>query len=247
MAYWDIYKYYSNKQEGIGVQILDTDFLSVFSTATVVRDGNNVASYPRPNPFTIIKNDILIIEGDNLDLNNIKLTLEGGAQVFARNYFDLINNTGNVLKCVYKLLNSISLANLLLVDNDIPSYGNLKLETFPLQNIDLMRETILSKTMESGAFILNQDCNIKPYRPVYQNIDSRLLSKRVQNGLGIKTYQSDIFNNWLSSEFIYGVNGISEITAVDTSSGSFSIDTLNLSKKVYDMLNRIAVSGGWLS
>ena len=26
--------------------------------------------------------------------------------------------------------------------------------------------------------------------------------------------------------------------------GSFSIDTLNLSKKVYDMLNRIAVSGG---
>lgn len=55
LAYWDIYKYYSNKQEGIGVQVLDTDFLSVFSTATVVRDGYNVASYPRPNPFTIIK------------------------------------------------------------------------------------------------------------------------------------------------------------------------------------------------
>ena len=30
------------------------------------------------------------------------------------------------------------------------------------------------------------------------------------------------------------------ITAIDTSSGSFNIDTLNLSKKVYDMLNRIA-------
>ena len=60
----------------------------------------------------------------------------------------------------------------------------------------------------------------------------------------LKTYNSDIFNNWLSSDFINGINGISAVTAVDTSQGSFTIDTLNLSKKVYDMLNRIAVSGG---
>ena len=48
----------------------------------------------------------------------------------------------------------------------------------------------------------------------------------------------------MDSDLITGSNGIAEITAIDTSDGSFSIDTLNLSKKVYDMLNRIAVSGG---
>ncbi len=65
-----------------------------------------------------------------------------------------------------------------------------------------------------------------------------------QTGLAIKTYQSDIFNNWISTEWLDGENGINAITAVDTSEGYFTIDQLNLSKKVYDMLNRIAVSGG---
>ena len=37
---------------------------------------------------------------------------------------------------------------------------------------------------------------------------------------------------------------ITALTSIDTSGGSFSIDTLNLSQKVYNLLNRIAVSGG---
>ena len=60
----------------------------------------------------------------------------------------------------------------------------------------------------------------------------------------IKTYQSDLFNNWVSTEWIDGDNGVNAITAIDTSRGSFNIDTLNMSKKVYNMLNRIMLSGG---
>ena len=63
-------------------------------------------------------------------------------------------------------------------------------------------------------------------------------------GLILKTHQSDVFNNWINSEWVDGENGISAVTAIDTSGGEFTIDTLNLAKKVYDMLNRIAVSGG---
>ena len=63
-------------------------------------------------------------------------------------------------------------------------------------------------------------------------------------GLLLKTYQSDIFNNWIKTEWIDGENGISAITAISTTGDKFTIDQLNLSKKVYDMLNRIAVSGG---
>ena len=44
---------------------------------------------------------------------------------------------------------------------------------------------------------------------------------------------------WLDGE-----NGINQITAVDVSDGSFTIDALNLANKVYNMLNRIAISDG---
>jgi hypothetical protein len=63
-------------------------------------------------------------------------------------------------------------------------------------------------------------------------------------GLVLKTYQSDINTNWVNTEWIDGETGINAITAIDTSSGSFTLDTLNLAKKVYTMLNRIAVSDG---
>ena len=73
-----------------------------------------------------------------------------------------------------------------------------------------------------------------------------LNSSSIQAGLCVKTYQSDIFNNWVNTEWIDGPNGINAVTAVkiDPESNSFQLDTLNLAKKVYDMLNRIAVSGG---
>ncbi len=65
-----------------------------------------------------------------------------------------------------------------------------------------------------------------------------------QEGLLIKTYQSDLLNNWVSTEWLEGTGGVAEVSSVDTSNGSFTIDTLNLANKVYNMLNRIAVSGG---
>lgn len=73
-----------------------------------------------------------------------------------------------------------------------------------------------------------------------------LNSSSIQAGLCVKTYQSDIFNNWVNTEWIDGPNGINAVTAIkiDPESQSFQLDTLNLAKKVYDMLNRIAVSGG---
>jgi hypothetical protein len=65
-----------------------------------------------------------------------------------------------------------------------------------------------------------------------------------QEGLGIKTYQSDLFNNWISTEWIDGASGVNEISKVSTSGDEFTIDALNLAQKVYVMLNRIAISGG---
>lgn len=66
----------------------------------------------------------------------------------------------------------------------------------------------------------------------------------VMNGLCVKTYQSDLFNNWLDSEFIDGENGISAISSVAIVNNAFTMDALNMAEKIYEYLNRVLVSGG---
>ena len=76
------------------------------------------------------------------------------------------------------------------------------------------------------------------------NLVKRVGTSGALYGLPLKTHFSDLFNNWVDKEWVEGDNGISAVTAIDTSGGSFTIDTLNLTEKVYNLLNRIAISGG---
>lgn len=120
-----------------------------------------------------------------------------------------------------------------------------QLTEFDLANIDQMRMDILSATNNSGAFKINKN-SLPPYGLGLGNAGSwkEAYISATQEGLGIKTYQSDLFNNWISTEWIDGANGINEITSVSTAGNEFTIDALNLAQKVYVMLNRIAISGG---
>ena len=63
-------------------------------------------------------------------------------------------------------------------------------------------------------------------------------------GMLLKTYDSDIFNNWIKTDWIDGAGGITEITSIDITAndGKLTMDALNLQQKVYNMLNRIAVA-----
>ena len=66
-----------------------------------------------------------------------------------------------------------------------------------------------------------------------------------QAGLAVKTYLSDRFNNWLNTEWIDGTTGgINSITAVDVSDGKLTMDALILQKKIFNMLNRVAITDG---
>ena len=122
-------------------------------------------------------------------------------------------------------------------------------EAFPLRYLDEMRKAILQHS-GSSPFVINR-FGLAPYSLPLRRIDpdntedpSPLCCSLTQEGLGLKTYQSDIFNNWLRNEWVGETGSIADITKIDTSEGSFTIDTLNLAKKVYDLLNRVAVSGG---
>lgn len=122
----------------------------------------------------------------------------------------------------------------------------LQIQSAPLEELDELREKILGAGT-SIVYISNESkTNITYFNKLlgYDTSQNFLATKSANAGLLLKTHQSDLFNNWINTEWIDGENGISAITAIDTSSGEFTIDTLNLAKKVYDMLNRIAVSGG---
>lgn len=122
-----------------------------------------------------------------------------------------------------------------------------KLEEYDIESIDATREALL-KLGEIEATICSE--------PGLGNIQEAYLtnlvtysangfnSKANQYGLVLKTYQSDLYNNWIKTDWIDGENGINAITAVDVSDGKLELDTLILAKKVYNMLNRIAISGG---
>lgn len=122
--------------------------------------------------------------------------------------------------------------------------SGLNIATFDLEEIDNMRIAILQNTGLNNELQIENVSGELWESMVDHDTNETTLFKYGQHGLALKTYQSDLYNNWLQTEWIDGANGINKITAIDTSSGSFEIDAFILSKKIYNMLNRVAVSGG---
>jgi hypothetical protein len=121
------------------------------------------------------------------------------------------------------------------------------LQQWELESLDTLRDNILT-TKGNVAFSVTGVDSV----PVLQQFNERfgttqngaLKTTASQFGLALKTYNSDLYQNWINTDWIEGVNGINDISSVDVSDGSLSMDALNLAQKVYNMLNRIAVSGG---
>lgn len=114
--------------------------------------------------------------------------------------------------------------------------------SYALRTIDDMRENILSAG--NTQYIAQDPFIVDIFKPTQTEKGVAPSCSQPLVGLALKTYQSDINTNWINTEWIDGETGINAITAIDTSAGSFTLDTLNLAKKVYTMLNRIAVSDG---
>lgn len=258
LAYWDIYKnYYANKQEGYGMAIGPnlaewTEFEagtqiansgSQYSFKTEVKIlageqgcltiGGNPSISSNPDCFTVAKK-----EGDKTvyvgieDNPDIDWELNEGKQFILYFHVDWTFPKGTP---VIKL-----------------DEQRIQLYDFPLEKIDEMRERILAtpKTTELIITGVNEGQQI-PYNLSYyktktngSSLTNGIGSYFSQCGLALRTYLSDRFNNWLSSEWIDGATGVNEISAVDVSNGKLTMDALILAKKVFNMLNRIAVSDG---
>ncbi|AXH75286.1 MAG: major capsid protein [Microviridae sp.] len=249
LAYWEIYKnYYANKQEEIGA-VLHTPSVAIVTTV------DDITIITGPSSFEILSvspavSSINVNYGQKIDINFTGTTPIPSQLIFttSQGEFDgehvAVNWTdlGGVLEG-QSSRNDCILYNWRYRDSTDINTGKPAIATFPLSNIDDMRNAILAFSNTNAPFDIIGE-NIEPYVWLGQNVGdiNNILSS--QEGLGLKTYQSDLFNNWLQTEWIDGTGGINDVTSIDTSSGSFTVDTLILAKKVYNMLNRIAVSGG---
>ena len=264
LSYFDIYKqYYANKQEGIGFiihnnQNVNSNTIDNFKIYDI-NGAQTLTENPQSPEITVIFGDgnyaeIIMSNSYEIDPSKILITYKDpyhGTYITKPLtwYYNTIvfNESTNTFTCTGSTyeIGEVDLAGYTFDGSIIyPDQNKPQLYQFDLDNIDTMRQTILSDVMNPNAFNVN-DSGIIPYTLPFAKGDSNLRSiVSSQEGLLIKTYQSDIFNNWVETDWIDGPNGINELTSVDTSGGSFTIDTLQLSRKVYDMLNRIAVSGG---
>ena len=134
----------------------------------------------------------------------------------------------------------------------MPDCQKIKLTAFPLKNIDDVRTAILAAP---SSAVYTMDNSKMPYGAAIKSIElpnyNRTKMYRSssawysQAGLAVKTYLSDRFNNWLNTEWIDGTTGgINAITAVDVSDGKLTMDALILQKKIFNMLNRVAITDG---
>lgn len=253
LAYYDIYKnYYANKQEEIGA-IIDYNNIQVPSISTVLGKAYSETGVPiiYNLPEAITSSMYWWVRGKGITPETIILDLDTAGGVSA------IDATIGAITVTTEEDGTISIEGKFksqyisdefqgaAISAEYPINDEPQITTFPLKNIDDMREDILAGVKSTAEFEINRT----KYAPYGNNLKSTEINKYIRSflpmqGLALKTYQNDLYQNWVSTEWIDGTNGINSITAVDVSAGSLKLDSLNLAQKVYNMLNRIAISGG---
>lgn len=134
-------------------------------------------------------------------------------------------------------------------DRNITKYIKTQLGQYDLKVLDQIRDVILHKKGNETLVLNETDLDETNNGSAELKSMFNTLIESQSNKLGgmlLKTYDSDIFNNWIQTDWIDGAGGIAEITSIDITAneGKLTMDALNLQQKVYNMLNRIAVSGG---
>ena len=270
LGYWSIFKnYYANKQEEnayvIHTKNGNTDITTIVQD--VVKQSGSVHYIGSSISFSVgeikelrFKYDPEAATGE-IDFYKAQVKYRSGSAPLAvQNVSDLFESykyewiSGSYYLVCYdfKGLDSGDLENTttwVKYNWDQPStvpYANdtTELEEFPLVNIDEMTMDLLTDVRNTGSYVIDSNTRTPYNLPLKMENGARCMIG-TQEGLALKTYQSDKFNNWIDTEWIDGTNGVSQVTRVGTDAdGSFTIDALSLANKVYKMLNRINMSGG---
>lgn len=259
LAYWDIFKnYYANKMEE-NAWVIHTGLDTFPRTVTAVRATTGsgplpINEYPDENPAVDLgaNRDWEIISTTTINPDTILIGLQRVGHTSGIDrwipFSDLFTITGQTSTLVSGTYNYAVYGDEVARSwrykevTDITENG-IQLSSFPLSNIDEMREYLLDNANSTAPKDIMESA-LQPYTLLKEETNAGRSIMGSQEGLAVKTYQSDLFNNWLNTEYIDGINGIAAVTAVSTVGDEFTIDSLILHKKVYDMLNDVLVSGG---
>lgn len=241
LAYWDIFKnYFANKQEQNYYWITTGQTVREFTVTAA--DGKHDFVINETIRILISATVTIQANGSSTDWTkfweNTLLTLEGTSNGVKQVYVkELATTLDTATVTLDKLQDATGGPNAILTKIQNPNQNGITLEAGPLEGLEKIRDIIL-QTPGNQAVIVNTIDGLN----IAGNLEED--SKTPQGGLAVKTYDSDVFQNWVNTDWIDGPTGINEITAVDVSDGKLTMDSLNLAQKVYNMLNRIAVSGG---
>ena len=242
LTYFDIFKnYYANTQEENFYMIGTSPELTVNINGIVVNNPDDITeSQGSINPTSTIK-----ATTTGISTNNVRLIVK--QNIYGRTTVMTPEELGDA---------EVASGSLTIKTTNIPTGGTwfvrsvysterTSLKSYLLENLDMIRDKILLTPGDVGFDISNEAMSIPPFTDfAKRTAQKNLNTTNPQFGLCLKTYNSDLYQNWINTEWIEGSNGINEASAVDVSDGKLSMDALNLSQKVYNFLNRIAVSGG---
>lgn len=240
LTYFDIFKnYYANTQE---------ENFYMIGGSPVIKAQINGENIPNNDDITsalgeITSTSAIILSPKTLTKEEIRFRVKTSVQ--AREQILTVDDLGdwdatgsNIRIETTKVMNTWYITA-------IYSTKRTSLEKYPLENLDTIRDKILLKPGDMVFDISNESMSVAPFTNFAKRTkEGNLNTINPQYGLCLKTYNSDLYQNWINTEWIEGVTGINEASAVDVADGKLSMDALNLAQKVYNFLNRIAVSGG---
>lgn len=243
LTYFDIFKnYYANTQEENFYMIGNTEEITITINGREVNP-NVIASYEgRVDNTGIITISPNTIKQNEIQIKVAKNTAVGQSEILTPGDIGTSGIEGEKIKII---TNKIPKGEIWYI-RSIQTINRITLESYPLDNLETIRDKILLTPGDVEFDISNESMSIAPFTNFAKRkaVNSKLNTSDPQFGLCLKTYNSDVYQNWINTEWIEGEGGINEASAVDVSDGKLSMDALNLSQKVYNFLNRIAVSGG---
>lgn len=257
LLYLDIFKnFFANTQEKKFYMLKGAGEIKLIFTKTynnnydgtyiIGKDQNSV----NVTKTTTITPNVILTDYTNF-WNSLKVKiLESDGGLYTKRISELTSNP----KIANIALNKISAdpyATILqfFTTKETANFVKTELGQYDLKLLDQIRDVVLHKKGNEKLLLYGDNLNTNNGGSTeLQAMFGDLVNSQTNKlgGMLLKTYDSDIFNNWIQTDWIDGAGGITEITSIDITAndGKLTMDALNLQQKVYNMLNRIAVSGG---
>lgn len=253
VGYYDVFNnYYANKQEDTCYMIHTEAVTDSATSITMTLDGTAIEPQGQntTSAYTGYGTDGTITFTGSLNIDTVQLwyledsngqPVQGVKNTPIRYLYNTISggtsspiNLNDALKTMWVVGYTYEPTN----SQPVP-----KLTALQYADFDKIRP-ILNSVPVGSTYVIDKDITISPYKELLSRRSGGNTSlTNSQEGLMVKTYQSDLNNNFIKTEEITNINSQ---TSVSTVGDSFTIDSLNFAIKLNNLQQREVAAGGTL-